>query len=147
MVDDFTDLLTSPGTKPAQPKAAETTAGQATATQATPVQPVTPPSTEPRAGENSVATATDVHTARALPEAVDPFDNTPVRTWHDNTGNFEVTGRLVDVQPDAVRLLKDNGRFTTVPLRRLSPVDRQYVDQTINETENKSRNGKFISAT
>ncbi len=73
----------------------------------------------------------------------DDFANSPVRTWRDNTGTFEVTGRLVVVMPDKVRLLKENGRFTTVPMRRLSDTDRQYVEQTV--AKKNGQPAKFIS--
>lgn len=49
------------------------------------------------------------------------------RVWTDNTGKFKVTARLVVVLDDAVRLQKESGHFTTVPMRRLSNVDRQFV--------------------
>ncbi|RMF44294.1 MAG: hypothetical protein D6753_02945, partial [Planctomycetota bacterium] len=52
-----------------------------------------------------------------------------LRTWHDNTGLFQVDARLVEVYPDKVRLLKANGRTCTVPLRRLSPADLGVVQQ------------------
>ncbi len=56
-------------------------------------------------------------------------DPQQVRTWSDNTGTFEVVGKLAVIFPDKVRLLKDNGRFCTVPLRRLSDADRQLIER------------------
>ena len=53
----------------------------------------------------------------------------PVRMWNDNTGTFQVEGRLIAILPDHVRLLKSNGRTTTVPLRRLSESDAKYVEE------------------
>ncbi len=32
---------------------------------------------------------------------------------------------------DKVRILKDTGKYTTVPLRRLSTTDRQYVEELV----------------
>jgi hypothetical protein len=137
--DDFSALLTSP--------AAETTeATVETSNVETPAidsaaSDLPTLETAPEAVvEQSAAVASS-----PAPAAVDPLASTPVRTWHDNTGTFEVTGRLVVVLPDAVRLLKDNGRFTTVPMRRLSDVDRQYVDQTLAQLESQGLNGKFIT--
>lgn len=52
-----------------------------------------------------------------------------MRDWVDNTGLFRVRGRVHQILDRHVRLLKDNGRFSTVPLRRLSPEDLQYVMQ------------------
>ena len=54
--------------------------------------------------------------------------NQPVRRWIDNTGRHETIGRLVEVHGSSVRLLKSNGRYTTVPVERLSPHDQRYVE-------------------
>ena len=59
------------------------------------------------------------------------FAGAEIRVWVDNTGNFTTTGRLVAVFPSEVRLLKDNGRYSTVPMRRLSDGDRAYVQQVV----------------
>jgi hypothetical protein len=66
--------------------------------------------------------------------ADDPFallDATPepVRQWIDSTGRHQTIGRLVEVHPDRVRILKSNGHYTTVPLERLSRHDLSYVTQ------------------
>ena len=50
-----------------------------------------------------------------------------MRHWIDNTGTYTTTARLVVVADNHVRLFKDNGRYTTVPMRRLSQADEQYV--------------------
>ena len=55
------------------------------------------------------------------------FRGAEVRRWRDNTGAYEVEGRLVIIYPDKVRLQKENGRTTTVAMRRLSPLDQAYV--------------------
>jgi hypothetical protein len=52
---------------------------------------------------------------------------TPMRKWVDNTGGFTVVGRLIVIGDGHVQLLKENGRTTTVPVRRLSLADRDYV--------------------
>jgi hypothetical protein len=52
-----------------------------------------------------------------------------MRTWVDNTGNYSCRGRLVSLLDGHVRLLKDNGRTSTVPLSRLSANDVQFVDR------------------
>ena len=56
------------------------------------------------------------------------FDGAANRTWKDNTGNFEIEGRLLVIFKDHVRLLKANGRTTTVPKRRLSQPDLYFVE-------------------
>lgn len=50
-----------------------------------------------------------------------------MRLWTDNTGEFQVRARLVVVGKTHVRLLKDTGKFTTVPYSRLSQTDLAYV--------------------
>ncbi len=113
--EDLTELLTAPAAEPvAQAEPAETVAEA----------PVAPTATISEAADGSLV-------------------GTEVRTWRDNTGTFEVTGRLVVVMPDKVRLLKDNGRFTTVPMRRLSTDDRQYVEQTL--AKKNGQPAKFIT--
>lgn len=52
-----------------------------------------------------------------------------MRTWTDNTGNYQVRARLVQVNESSVRLLKDTGSYTTVPNRRLSPADLEFVSR------------------
>lgn len=56
----------------------------------------------------------------------------PMRLWTDNTGKYKVMARLVEVRETSVRLLKDTGRYTTVPFERLSRDDLAFVRQ--NET-------------
>ncbi|MCY2994161.1 MAG: SHD1 domain-containing protein [Planctomycetota bacterium] len=65
-------------------------------------------------------------------DAADPFSavqpqELPTRLWLDNTGSFQIRARLVGIEDGAIRLLKDNGKTSTVPLRRLSDADQQYV--------------------
>jgi hypothetical protein len=55
------------------------------------------------------------------------FRGAEVRRWQDNTGAYEVQGRLAIIYPDKVKILKPNGRTTTVSMRRLSSSDQAYV--------------------
>lgn len=55
------------------------------------------------------------------------FRGSELRKWRDNTGAYEVQARLAIIFPDKVRLQKENGRTTTVPMRRLSSLDKDYV--------------------
>jgi hypothetical protein len=55
------------------------------------------------------------------------FRGAELRKWRDNTGAYEVEARLVIIYPDKVRLRKENGRTTTVAMRRLSEFDQAYV--------------------
>ena len=50
-----------------------------------------------------------------------------MRMWTDNTGSYKTRGRLVVIAKTHVRLLKDNGKYSTVPLERLSKADIDYV--------------------
>lgn len=65
----------------------------------------------------------------------DPFaDNIslPVpsmREWIDDTGSYRIRARLVQVLDGKVKLLKSNGKTTTVPFSRLSDTDLRYVEQ------------------
>jgi hypothetical protein len=52
-----------------------------------------------------------------------------LRQWVDNTGRFTCQGRLLRIADGHVRLLKDNGRTTTVPFSRLSQGDRHFVER------------------
>uniref|UniRef100_UPI0035654B2E SHD1 domain-containing protein n=1 Tax=Stieleria sp. TaxID=2795976 RepID=UPI0035654B2E len=65
--------------------------------------------------------------------AINPLDETHVRTWIDNTGKYQVEGRLIEINTDNVRLLKSNGRTCTVPAGRLCPADESYVDSIRDE--------------
>jgi hypothetical protein len=52
-----------------------------------------------------------------------------MRQWLDNTGNFSCQGRLISLIDGQVRLMKENGRTTTVPLARLSANDLRFVER------------------
>jgi hypothetical protein len=54
-----------------------------------------------------------------------------IREWADSTGHFRVKGRLVLLLEGKVRLLKETGRTTTVPVERLSAADRAYVAEVV----------------
>jgi hypothetical protein len=96
------------------------------------------PSAKPTSTENAPSNLDDLFGVPSEPEAPkdvapavesDPFADAfkSTRVWRDNTGSFEVTAVLAEIHPDKVRLLKDNGKYTTVPMRRLSSEDRQLV--------------------
>lgn len=55
------------------------------------------------------------------------FRGAEYREWMDNTGTYRVQARVAVIFEDRVRLLKDTGKITTVPLTRLSSRDRAYV--------------------
>ncbi len=55
------------------------------------------------------------------------FEGAEYRQWVDNTGAYSVNARLAVIFTDKVKLMKENGSFTTVPLARLSEADFGYV--------------------
>jgi hypothetical protein len=55
------------------------------------------------------------------------FRGAEYKTWVDNTGTYTVNGRLSMIYSDKVKILKENGKTTTVPLSRLSDRDFAYV--------------------
>lgn len=67
------------------------------------------------------------------------FRGAELRTWRDNTGTYEVEGRLTVIFPEKVRLLKTNGRTTTVPMQRLSPTDQAYVRWVVEQLARSER--------
>jgi hypothetical protein len=95
-------------------------------------QPVAAPAEAPAA---PAAPAPAPAAPRATPANEDPFGASPrpteqllvMRTWIDNTGNFTVNGKLIAILDGKIRLLKENGKTCTVPMRRLSQLDAEYV--------------------
>jgi len=72
----------------------------------------------------------DASSARLAADDV-PDAAATMRLWTDNTGKHQVRARLVALLDGKVRLEKETGRFTTVPLTRLSVADLAFVrDQT-----------------
>lgn len=71
--------------------------------------------------------------AKTPSEEADPFSaawvipDEPMRRWSDDTGMHHARGWLVEVRSDSVRILKVNGRHTTVARESLSAADRDYV--------------------
>lgn len=85
---------------------------------------------DPRTEASSEASSTiDFGNLLESPTFIPPseFRGAEMRRWRDNTGAYEVEGRLIIIYPDKVRLQKENGRTTTVAMRRLSSFDQAYV--------------------
>ncbi|MCA9240490.1 MAG: hypothetical protein KDA37_09835, partial [Planctomycetales bacterium] len=59
-----------------------------------------------------------------------------MRTWVDNTGLYRTRGRLLAVVDGAVRLMKQNGRISTVPFERLSSTDLGFVNRQASAERN-----------
>ena len=60
-------------------------------------------------------------------------ERSEVRVWNDASGHNKMTGILLAIEKDKVRLQKDTGEVVVVPLDKLSTVDQQYV--TARRTE------------
>ncbi|HBE69886.1 MAG TPA: hypothetical protein DDW52_17200, partial [Planctomycetaceae bacterium] len=90
------------------------------------------PSDEPESPEEEPAT-----------NPIDDLFGNNMRIWHDNTGNFAVEAQLAEIRTDSVRLLKSNGKYCTVPMRRLSPSDKLLVHRVAAASGKKTV--KFIS--
>jgi hypothetical protein len=80
-------------------------------------EPDTAPEAEPEQAEADPAAA-----AWTVP-------NEPMRHWSDDSGTHHAQGWLVEVRTDRVRILKVNGRHTTVWTESLSAADRDYVSE------------------
>ena len=68
---------------------------------------------------------------RVVPVTETPggLDSNSLRHWTDNTGSYTIRGRLIKLLNGKVKLVKENGRTTTVPLGRLSQSDLVFVRQ------------------
>jgi len=64
------------------------------------------------------------------------FNGAEYRLWVDNSGAYQIKGRLAVIYVDKVKLLKENGKFTTVPLSRLSDADFGYVSWVASNLTN-----------
>ena len=82
---------------------------------APPVAPPTPAPTEASPGD------------APSPKADTASQPSPFRMWTDNTGKFHVEAQFVSISTDGVRLLRSDGRYCVLQMRRLSNQDRQYV--------------------
>ncbi len=72
------------------------------------------------------------------------FRGAEFREWVDNTGDYSVKARLVVIYPDRVRLVKENGKFTAVPMSRLCNADRDYVNW-VAVSLGKGASAKFVN--
>lgn len=61
--------------------------------------------------------------------AADGAKEHETRLWKDVSGSFQVRARFLDATADKVRLQKADGREISVPLSKLSPADRDYVEK------------------
>jgi len=117
-----------PAAEPAAP--APQPAPAAPAPQPAPAEPAPQPAEEQPAAEpkddtDAKPAADAAETAAAAGRFVAP--NEPLRRWSDITGDHTAQGWLVELGADRVRILKVNGRHTTIGIESLSAEDRAYV--------------------
>lgn len=55
------------------------------------------------------------------------FTGLILRKWYDAAGRHTIEAELVDILEDKVKLKKPDGKAIEVPLSKLSPLDRSYV--------------------
>jgi hypothetical protein len=81
-----------------------------------------------RAFDSTQASADAAPPSEELPlETVSPSATEDFRTWTDSTGEYRVEARLVSVENGMARLLKKNGKYTSVPVARLSKTDAEFI--------------------
>jgi hypothetical protein len=88
--------------------------------------------TEPAASAEEPATAPEAEPEQAEADpaaAAWTVPNEPMRHWSDDSGTHHAQGWLVEMRTDRVRILKVNGRHTTVWTESLSEADRDYVSE------------------
>ncbi len=87
---------------------------------------------EPAASAEEPDTSSEAEPEQAEAEpaaAAWTVPNEPMRHWSDDSGTHHARGWLVEVRTDRVRILKVNGRHTTVWTESLSAADRDYVSE------------------
>jgi hypothetical protein len=91
----------------------------------TPTTPATPPAEQP----STTPPADDLFRSADVLREDGGLASEMNRDWVDNTGRYSTRARLVTFLDGHVRLLKENGRTTTVPLARLSENDLEFVNR------------------
>lgn len=110
----------------------KTEANQPATESAAPEQATQPESAE----ETAPAPSTDTENRsvrRFKSSSPIALSHQPQRLWIDASGKHSTFGTLTQIHTDAVRIFKDNGRYTTVALQQLSPHDRHYVAFLIDD--------------
>jgi hypothetical protein len=97
---------------------------------ATPAEPAAPAEKPAETPEEKDSKADDIFgSSPSVLREAGGLASDEMRRWVDNTGNFSCHGRLVSFLDGQVRLMKDNGHTTTVPLARLSANDLRFVER------------------
>jgi hypothetical protein len=94
------------------------------------VIPASGETTPPAGTEDATDAAEDLFgTSYNILREAGGLASSEMRIWVDSTGKYSCRGRLVRFMDNHVRLLKENGRTSTVPLARLSVTDLQFVER------------------
>ena len=118
------------------PMIEETVIEETPYTDPTPIKPaIQEPSIPPAKAKAPVDDLDDLFGVGAYtPES--KFKGAEFRQWVDNSGTYRVNARLVIIYVDKIKLLKENGKVTTVPLSRLSDADFGYVSWVASNLTN-----------
>ncbi len=94
---------------------------------------------EPAAQLDAAAPQKATLVTRPVVRTTDPggLASRQMRNWVDNTGTYRCVGRVIQVGPHQIRLMKSNGRNSTVPMSRLSPADKQFIDAQLKASRDK----------
>ena len=77
-------------------------------------------------------------------QAPEKFTGAEFKTWVDNTGTYQVKARLAMIYSDKIKLVKESGKTTTVPLNRLSDRDFSYVQWVASSLMNTNNGTKLV---
>jgi hypothetical protein len=120
-------FVVAPEVAPAAVQAVKTQAGEPARHVARSTPPAPEPSAERAPAQSRLAVARPAAVQPAAAQVAVAEAPNAWRVWTDNTGNYQVNARLVSVGETSVRLLKDTGKYTTVPMGRLSRIDLDFV--------------------
>lgn len=67
--------------------------------------------------------------ALLIPSLASQSATVVAREWRDVTGKYRVEAEFVALQDGVVRLRKEDGQVLTMPLKKLSPADQEFVRQ------------------
>ncbi len=110
-------------------------------------QPVPSLEDQPEKSNNGAiqkADSTDNHTAQKESVAT-TIPNTPkdsMRKWTDSTGKFTTEAGFVDFKDGQVQLKKKDGKTITIPIEKLSEVDRNYLQKQVHKSRTSNNNDK-----
>ena len=131
LYSDETDDEATPSEEPPADSRPETTdddAGEPAEDAAAETTPAAEAEMTEDEAEAEAEAESEAEQAEADPaEAAVTVPDEPMRRWSNDSNTHHTQGWLVEVRADRVRILKVNGRHTTVLTESLSAADRDYV--------------------